>query len=162
MRSTKTIFLLITLLAFTSCKTYEVKHFKGGEIDKSLDVTKDKVYIHAQKGLYKVTQPSISKDGVAGDITPVKDPKEAEEIRDPGTPHLMKKHRHDLNIFTKTEITDSTKNVTLKKNDITEYSVVITHSNVKWDKVGDIVKDVLGVAVCIVVMGALVYWFSFI
>src|ERR1700722_19657352 len=113
----KTILFLSILLAFSSCKTYQVMHYKDGGVEK-LDAKNYKVYIHTAKNLYLVTKPAISPTGITGDISEVKDQAEAEEIKNPTSPSLIKKHRHDLNIFTRTQIADSVSNITVKKGDI--------------------------------------------
>jgi hypothetical protein len=159
MRIKTTIFFLFALLAFSSCKTYEVKHFKDGSVDK-VDLKKYKVYLHDKKNIYLVAKPAISPAGITGDITRVKDNAEADEIRNPSTPGLIKKHRHDLVLLTKTEVADSTVTISLKKGDIVEYNLTISHSKVNWDKIGEAIGGVLGVAVCIALMSALVYWFT--
>ncbi len=134
-------------------------HYKDGAVDK-LDAKKYKVYIHTAKNLYLVTKPAISTTGVTGDISRVKDQAEAEEIRNPTTPSLVKKHRQDLNIFTRTQIADTASNVTVRKGDIYEYSLTIGHSKVSWDKIGEVVGGIFGVAVGLALLGALVYWFT--
>jgi hypothetical protein len=134
-------------------------HYKNGAVDK-LDAKKYKVYIHTAKNLYLVTKPAISPTGVTGDISQVKDQAEAEEIRNPSTPGLVKKHKHDLNIFTRTQIADSVSNVTVKKGDIYEYSLTISHSKVNWDKIGEVVGGIFGITVGLALVGALVYWFT--
>jgi len=159
--NTKTVvFFTITLFAFTSCKTYEVMRYKSTELGKIKDVGTYKVYVHSQKNVYSVAKPSLAADGITGDITPVTDVKAAEDIKNPGN---LKKHSHDLNLFTKTTIPDTASGMfTFKKNDITEYSLVLSHSHVNWGKIGDIVADVFGTAACLAVLGALVYWFTLI
>jgi hypothetical protein len=162
MRLGRTIFFFFTLAAFTSCKTYEVMHYQGSDVDKLGGAGNYKVYVHSQKNIFKITKPSISPAGVSGNAAIVTDHQEAEEIRAPGTPGLVKKHRNDLNLFTKTVIPDSAANINLKKAEITGYSLTISHSHIKWDKIGNAIALVLGVAVCIALIGALVYWFTYI
>ena len=161
MRAKTAIFLLIASLAFTSCKTYEVVHYKSSDLDKLGKVSKYTVYIHAPKNTFIVTKPLISPTGVTGDISPIKDASAAAEIRNPGTPGLIKKHRHDLNVFTKTAIADTTVKVNLKKNEVSEYTLTVAHSKVHWDKIGEVVAGIFGLAISASLVALLVYWFTF-
>lgn len=156
------LIFIVSLIAFTSCKTYETVYYKGPDISKIGDIKKYKVYVHAPKALFKVTDASLTAGGLKGDAEAVKDSKEIMEISNPATRHLQKKHSHDLEITTKKEIADSLTSISLTKADITECRVIASHSKINWENVGDIATDILGVAVCLAVIGALVYWFGFI
>ena len=136
--------------------------YKGTELGKVKDVNKYKVYVHAQKNTFMFTKPSFASEGVTGDIVIIKDHVQAEEIKNPSTPSLLKKHKQDLNLFTKADNADSANNITLKKSEISEYSLVLVHSRINWGKIGNGIADVIGVAVCIGAIGALVYWFTLI
>lgn len=133
--SVKTIFLFLTLLfVFSSCRTYKVAHYSRDEITNiSGDVVKYKVYIHDKSTLYKVDKPNLSSLGVSGDLTPVSNPDTVAEIKNPHTKKLLKKHLHDLNIYTKTEVKNVPNGVVLKKADITDVSRILTAVDVAED-----------------------------
>lgn len=153
--SFRTVLLfLVVLVGFTSCKTYELTTFKGAELDKMGDLSKSKVYLHAPKVTFQVTQPAVSATGLTGGLEHITDRTQLADMNDP---KLTKKHKHDINVFTKTEISDSTAAVTLKKSEITEYNMVVvhTHGNV-WEGIA----DGLGIAVSLAAVGAVVYWFT--
>lgn len=158
MKTGASLVFLITLISFTSCKTYEVKHYKGVELDKAGNISKYNVYVHAPKNSFAVKKPSASQTGITGETTLLKDKKEVEEIKNPSTPDLVKKHRHDLNLVTKTDIADSTHTLSLKKTDISEYTLTITHSS--WGSIGEGIADGLGIALSLAALGAVVYWFT--
>ncbi len=154
------IIFLMWLLA--SCNSYELMHYQGSGLDKVEDAEKHKIYITAQKKVFKVAKPSITTSGISGDVVLIKDEKEAEEIRTPATPAQLKKHKHDLNIVTETKVPDSAANISLPKGQIKSYNLVVAHSKINWKKIGDIIAAVLGIAVCLALIGALIYWISFI
>ena len=92
-----------------------------------------KVYIHDKAALYKVDKPNLSIEGVRGDITPVLNPDTIAEIKNPHTRQQYKRRIHDLNIYTKVEVKESSNGVVLKKTDITDISYVTSKVNVAED-----------------------------
>ncbi len=65
-----------------------------------------------------------------------------------------------MNFFTKTEIADSVASVNLKRTDITEYSLVVTKSQINWNSIGEGIADSLGIAIGLAALGGVVYWMS--
>ncbi len=149
--------VLLLAVAFTGCKTYDVMHYKGPELDKEKNLDKYTVYLHAKEHVFAVSKPALDKTAFTGGLSLVSDPKLVEEINNPATRKQLKKHAKDINIYTKKELADSLATINLPKGDITEYSRVIVHAGVN---VGNIVGDVLGTAAAAAVLGAFIYWVS--
>ena len=154
------LLFLITVSALTSCKSYELMHYKGSELDKVGKISDYTVYVHDKGKTFKVDNPSASSAGVTGGLTQITDPEKVKEIRSASTPGEIRKHKHDLNLFTKTEIGDSAKTVMLKRDEITDVSVTVSKSNVKWKDIGNGVATVLVCAVCIASLAGIVYAFE--
>lgn len=161
MSNFKAILLLIILSAAVSCNSYELMRYKGGAVDKVENAEKHKIYICADKKVYKVTKPSITTAGLSGNIEQIKNEKDAQEIKNP-SPAQLKRHKHDLDIVTKTEIPDSIFTIALHKTAITGYNLIVSHSKINWKKIGEIIEAIFGIALCLVLLGALIYWFTFI
>ena len=160
MRNDRLFLFLLIPAALTSCKTYELTKYKPAELDKVTDIGKYKVFIQTPKSTFEVKKPSVTKTGVAGDVSQVKDEATREEIKNPKSQGELKKHKDDMNFFTKTEIADSAKSVNLKRTDITEYSLVVSHAGVNWNKIGEGVAGGLGVAVGLAALGGVIYWLT--
>lgn len=161
MRFKTTLFILFLAFAFTSCKTYELMRYKGGEIDKKVEhVDNYDVYVQASNGTYKVNKPIYSPAGLKGQYVPVHDKDQAEEIKNPSTPRLLKKHKKDINFITKTAIKDTVNTTLIKKRDINEVSLVAAHSGINWKSIGEVILTVLVIAFSIGLIGLLVYWFT--
>jgi hypothetical protein len=154
MRCRTALLFMVVLIGFASCKTYELTTFKGAELDKAGDISKSKVYLHAPKHTFRVTQPAISATGLTGGLEHITD---QAQLADLNNAQLTKKHKHDINVFTKTEIADSTAAVALKKSEIAEYNMVVVHSH---GNVWEDIADGLGIAVSLAAVGAVVYWFT--
>ncbi len=155
------ILSMVILCMLSSCNTYELMRYQNNGVDKVENAEKHKIYICDDKKVYKVLKPSITTSGLSGNIEPVPDPKEAQEIKSP-SPAQLKKHRRDLDILTKKSLPDSAAKIELKKNEITGYNLVVSHSKINWKKVGEVIEAVLGIAVCLALIGALIYWLTFI
>jgi hypothetical protein len=131
-------------------------HYNRDEITNiSGDVVKYRVYIHDKTALYKVDKPNLSSQGVSGDITPVSNTDTIAEIKNPHTKKLLKKHQHDLNIYTKTEVKSSPTGLVLKKADITD----VSHILVAVDVAEDIETGAI-LALGVVVWVAIIYSFQ--
>ena len=143
------LFFLSILFVFTSCSTYKVMHYNRDEITNiSGNVVHYKVFIHDKSTLYKVDKPNLSSSGVSGDLSPVSNPDTIAEIRNPHTRQQLKKHMHDLNIYTKVEVKNVPNGVVLKKADITDVSRIITKLNIAEDA-GTVAVLGLGVVIWI-------------
>jgi hypothetical protein len=149
----KLFFALLIALCLASCKTYELKHYKGAELDNIGKVSYYDVYVHSKENTYKVDKPSLSSTELKGNFTPITDKAEVAEIKNPRTAEELKKHKHDLSLYTQTEIKDSTR--TLKKAEITDVAHAVSHSKVN---VGDILTTIFGLALCIGLLGVFIYW----
>lgn len=160
MRNSRLFLFLIIPVALTSCKTYELTRYKPADLDKIKDISKYKVYIQTPKNTFEVSKPTLTKTGVTGDVSAVKDQAAREEIKNPKTQGDLKKHKNDMNFFTKTEIADTVKSANLKRADINEYSLVVVHSGANWKKVGEDIAGGLGVAVGLAALGGVVYWMT--
>jgi spore coat polysaccharide biosynthesis protein SpsF (cytidylyltransferase family) len=108
-------------------------HYGRDEIT-NINAANYRVFIHDKTSLYKVDKPNLSSSGVTGEYTPVLNPDTIKEIDRQHTRKQYKRHLHDLNIYTKTELKT---NVILKKADITDISHL---------KVGVDIADDLGTA----------------
>jgi len=161
MRAKRILLLLIPLLGLASCHTYEVMHYKSNELSgKIKDISKYHVYINYKNKTYKVTKPTFVKYEIKGNITPVTNQAKANEIRNPATKSQMRKHKHDLNLFVQTAIKDSAVNVSVQTRDVKEATVIVSHSVINWKDIGNGIATVLVIALCVVLIGALVYWFT--
>jgi len=119
------LLFFITGSIFTSCKTYQVVHYKRSEIPKISDgFNDDSVYIHDQHSIYKVVKPSLALNEVKGTLVPISDSAKLAELKDLRTQKQLKTHKHDLNIYTKAEVKDLPDGGVLKKEDITDISKV--------------------------------------
>lgn len=157
----RTILLIaIAVTTLTSCATFEVMHYKNNELDKVGSISDYKVYLHNKGSIYQMDKPSMGKDGITGTLSPVTDPDKAKEIRNPSTPGEIKRHKHDLNLFTKIALKDSTRTVTIKKADITDVSVTVSKSKVNWNDIGNGVATTLVIALCIASLAGLIYAFQ--
>jgi hypothetical protein len=154
------LLLIIISSAFTSCKSYEVMHYKNNELDKVGKLTDYTVYVHDKGKTFKMNNPSSSPAGVSGGLTQITDPDKAKEIRNPNTPGEIRKHKHDLNLFTKTDIGDSAKTVALKRDEITDVSITVSKSGINWTDIGNGVATVLVCMVCIASIAGIVYAFQ--
>lgn len=163
MRFKTTLFIIVLSLAFTSCKTYQLMHYKGAEMNKEVtSVDNYDVYVQASNGTFKVNKPVYSPAGLKGQYTPIHDKDQSEEIKNPSTPHLLKKHKKDLTIVTKTEIKDTVNSVLIKKRDISEITLVAAHSGINWKSIGEVILTVLVIAFSLGLIALLVYWFTLI
>ena len=136
------LLLLLASSVFTACNTYELTRYKGTEIDKVGDIAKYKVYIHAKNGTYKVDKPALTPAGISGSITKLTDQATIEEITSPRKGAQEKRHKHDLNLFTKVAVSD-TADVILKKADITDVAHVVAKSTGLGKKIGNTVAAVV-------------------
>jgi hypothetical protein len=143
-----------------SCASYEVMHYKGNELDKVGSISDYKVYLHNKGSIYQMDKPSIGKDGITGTLSPVTDPDKAKEIRNPSTPGEIRKHKHDLNITTKTPLKDSTGTVAIKKADITDVGVTVSKSSVNWKDIGNGVATGVVTALCLASIAGIIYAFK--
>ena len=119
------LFSLIISL-FSSCASLEVMHYKSKDLDRvSKTIGNYVVYVHDKSHTYQLAQPSIVANGIKGQLTPITEAQTIAEIKDPKTKKLLKKHEHDLNIYTKLEIVyDPDKDFLLKNTDITSFSYI--------------------------------------
>ncbi len=102
------LLFILGLLIFSSCRSYKVTHYNKDEIDKvGGEADKYNVYLHDKNLTYQVGKPNLSPAGVKGDLNPILDSATVAEIKHPRTRKQLKKHQHDLNIFTKAEIKDN-------------------------------------------------------
>jgi len=125
-------------------------HYSRDEITNiSGNVVNYRVFIHDKTALYAVDKPNLSSSGVAGDLTPILNPDTIREIKNPRTRKQLKRHLHDLNIYTKTEVKTTSKDIVLKKADITDVSHIVS----KVDIANDIgTAAILGLGVVIWVL----------
>jgi hypothetical protein len=127
--SVKSVLFYILLVSFfTSCSTYEVMHYKRAEFDKvSGRLDAFTVYLHDEHNTYKINNPTLSVTGIKGQLTPITDPKEVAGIKAPRTPKEFRKHKHDLGLYTKTEIdAGAGNNATVLKNiDISDVTRIV-------------------------------------
>jgi hypothetical protein len=107
-----------------------------------------KVYIHDKTSLYKVDKPNLSSSGVTGEYNPILNPDTIKEIDRPHTRKQYKRHLHDLNIYTKTELKP---NVILKKADITDISHLKAGVDIA-DDLGTAAIFGLGIVVWVVII----------
>ena len=120
----RALFILLATAGLTSCKTYTMVHYKSTELDKVGKISKYTVYIHDKSNTYKVDKPVITPVGIKdAQLVKITDPETITEIKNPSTPALVKKHRHDLSLYTKVLVNDSNE-VVLKKTEIND----ITHT----------------------------------
>jgi ribosomal protein L21 len=125
MKSTIKLVLLvvITLSVFTSCKSYRVMHYEPKELDKvGSDLSIYHVYLHDQHKTYRVENPSISQAGIKGTLDTITDPAKLTAIRNPETKKQLKKHKDDLNFYTKIEIQNVPNQIALKKENISNFT----------------------------------------
>lgn len=163
MRFKAAIFILFLSLAFSSCKLYQVTHYKGADFSKVKDVNDYTVYVHYKSKSYQVDKPVISPAGVKGTFVPLTDEAKVNEIKNPATPHQLRKHKHDLNVYAKTDLKDTAATtVMLKKNDIKEITVTTVQSKINWKAIGNGILTVLVIAFCIGLIGLIIYWFTLI
>lgn len=145
-------YTLLLLLVFASCTSYKMTHYNRDEITNiGPNVTKYKVYIHDEKSLYRVDKPNLSSAGVKGDLVPVLNPDTITEIQEPRTRKQLKKHQHDLNIYTKTEVKSNPNAVVLKKTDITDVSHIVAKAKIA-ESAGTIAILAFGVLVWIFII----------
>lgn len=143
------LYSLLLLLVFTSCTSYKMMHYNRDELlNLGPKVSKYKVYVYDEKSLYRVTSPNFSSAGVKGELTPVLNPDTIAEIKEPRTRKQLKKHQHDLDISTKTDIKSNPGGLVLKKNDITGVSYILAKAQIA-ETVGTIAILVFGVLVWI-------------
>jgi len=146
------LLFLASVLALTSCQSYKVMHYNRDEITNiSGNVVKYRVFIHDKSAVYKVDQPNLSSSGVKGDLTPVLNPDTIKEIKNPRTRKQLKRHVHDLNIYTKTEVKTTSNDIVLKKADITDVSHIVTKVDIAND-IGTAAILGLGVVVWVVII----------
>ena len=127
-------------------------HYNRDEIANiGPNVANYKVYIHDKTAIYKVDKPNLSSAGVKGDLTPVLNPDTIAEIKNPHTRKQLKKHQHDLNIYTKTEVDNAPNAIVLKKADITDIAHVIVKAKIGED-LGAIAILGFGVVVWVVII----------
>ncbi len=120
----RALFMLLATAGLTSCKTYTMVHYKSSELDKVGKISKYSVYIHDKNNTYKVDKPVLTPAGIKdAQLVKITDPETIGEIKNPSTPALVKRHKHDLSLYTKTTVADSNE-VVLKKSDITD----VTHT----------------------------------
>ena len=101
-------------------------HFKFKDLDKvAKTIGNYTVYIHDKSHTYQLNQPAIVANGIKGQLTTITEAQTIAEIKNPHTKKEMKKHIHDLNIYTKLEINyDPDKDFLLKNTDITSFSYI--------------------------------------
>lgn len=146
------LFFLATLSLFSSCRSYKIMHYNRDEITNiSGDVVDYKVYIHDKSTLYKVDKAHLSSMGVAGDLSPVSNPDTVAEIKNPHTRKQLKKHQHDLNIYTKLEVKNVPNGIVLKKADITDVSRITSKVDIAED-VGTVSIFGFGVLVWVLII----------
>jgi hypothetical protein len=115
--------LFFSVLCFicASCGRYEIMHHDRNELTKVSENFSDyKVYIHDKKHTYAVEKASLVPAGIKGNLIPITDPAKIAEIKNPSTPGLLRKHKHDLSLYTKTQVDSASTGVVLKKEDITD------------------------------------------
>ncbi len=143
---------LILLSVFASCTSYKVMHYGRDEITNiGPKVSAYKVYVHDEKSLYRVDKPNLSIAGVKGDLTPILNPDTITEIKEPHTRKQLKRHEHDLNISTKTEIKSNPNGMVLKKDDITDVSHIVAKARIA-ESVGAIAVLLFGVLVWVFIV----------
>lgn len=129
-------------------------HYNRDEVSNiGANATNYKVYIHDKTALYKVDKPNLSVAGVKGDLTPVLNPDTIAEIKNPHTRKQLKKHQHDLNIYTKTEVDNAPNAIVLKKADITDISHIVVKANI-GNGIGTVAILGLGVVVWVVIIAS--------
>jgi hypothetical protein len=145
------LLFIIALFTLSSCRSYKVMHYNRDEITNiSGNVVKYRVFIHDKTSLYQVDKANLSSSGVAGDLTPILNPDTIKEIRNPHTHKQLKRHEHDLNIYTKTEVKTSG-DIVLKKADITDVSHIVSKVDIAND-IGAVAILGLGVVVWVVIV----------
>jgi hypothetical protein len=142
------LLFFVVLVVFPSCKTLEMKHYNKSELDKvSSSIGDYNVYLHDKSNTYQVINPSVSPAGIKGGLNPIIDKATIAEIKNPRTRKQLKKHKHDLNIYSKTEIKDNSE-LLVKKEDITDVSHL---ANKKGASIGEDIATgfVLGLGVLV-------------
>ena len=108
-------------------------HHNKSELDKVSANFKDyTVYIHDKSSTYKIEKASLSPGGIKGNPVAITDQAQIAEIKNPNTARLIRKHKHDLSLYTKTEISSNPTGVILKKDDITDVAYA-NHPKSKFD-----------------------------
>ncbi len=159
--SVKSISLFFIILSvFSSCQSYEVMHYKYKDFDKVSDkLDSYNIYIHDATDTYKVDNAKVSVTGIKGVVTQLRDPAAIAEIKNPQTKKQMRKHKHDLNIYTKAELNTELNATILKNVDITTYTIMIPGKGFRFDAAT--IGQLLGVAAYgTVVAIAVVYAFE--
>ena len=154
-RTSKLVLYTVFLLSvFASCTSYKVMHYSRDEITNiGPKVSTYKVYVHDEKSLYRLDKPNLSSAGVKGDLTPVLNPDTITEIKEPHTRKQLKRHEHDLNISTKTEIKSNPNGIIIKKEDIIDVSHIIAKARIA-ESVGAIAILIFGVFVWIFIINS--------
>ncbi len=145
------LLFLISLFVFPSCKSFQMMHYNRAELDKvGASIADYTVYLHDKTNTYQVVNPSISPSGVKGGLNPITDKAAIAEIKNPKTRQQFKKHKHDLNIYTKTEVKDNNSELLVKKEEITDVSHL---ANKKGAGIGEDIGTgfVLGLGVLVLV-----------
>lgn len=114
-------------------------------------VTTYKVYVYDEKSLYRVDKPNLSTEGVKGELTPVLNPDTIAEIKEPHGRKQLKRHQHDLDISTKTEIKNNPGGLVVKKSDITGVSHILAKAKIA-ESAGAIVILLFGVLVWVFII----------
>ena len=155
--ATRAFFTLLAISGLTSCKTYTMVHYKSSELDKVGKISKYTVYIHDKSNTYKVDKPVLTPVGIKdNELVKITDPETITEIKNPSTPALVKRHRHDLNLYTKVIVADSNE-VVLKKTDITD----VTHTTFTstGPAIGNTIATIIVSALCVGLIYGIVYSF---
>ncbi len=116
----------ILFFVFTSCGTYQIMRYDRTEIDKVRANFSDyHVYIIDSTHTYRVEKDSLAPTGIVGKLVEITDQPQIEEIKNPNTPQLLRKHKHDLDLYTKIIVKDNPKNVILKRTEVTKVVRII-------------------------------------
>ncbi|HTA26356.1 MAG TPA: hypothetical protein VK809_01105 [Bacteroidia bacterium] len=153
------LLLLAVLSVFASCQSLEVMHYKYKDFDKVSDKLDNyDVYIHNETTTYKVEKPKVSVVGIKGVVTEIRDPATIAEIKNPQTKSQLRKHKHDLSIYTKADLNTELNATILKNVDMTSYTIIIPKSS-GFD--ASTMGQILGVAAYGTLVGiAVVYAFE--
>lgn len=142
---------LVCLSVFTSCATLTENHYKREEFNKvSGKLDNYVVYVHDASNTYRIDKPKLTVTGIKGQVVPITDVPTIKEIKNPHTQKELRKHKHDLNLYTKTTIDQDSKETILKNVDISDIAHV--NNNSKVDIAGDIAAGVvlsLGAAILV-------------
>lgn len=143
----RVLFVVLAMFALTSCRTYTMVHYKSNELDK-IKFKKYTVYIHDNKNVYKAEKPELTPTGIkVASLTKITDGETISEMKNPNTPELAKKHKNDLNLYIKSDLSADATDITLKKSEINDLSHTTYTST--GPAIGNTIATVIVSGVCV-------------